>query len=103
MKKIIVLAMLLTLGAISAQAAGTGDTIGFIYQNATTPGGGYTATADNKVGETTCKSFFHIVGTGDCAVETAMKNGKIKSLGGYDVKKKNIIGIQTITVRAWGN
>ena len=100
MKKVITLAMLLALGTIGANAA---ETIGYIYQDATVPGGGYTVTADNKVGETTCKSFFHIVGLGDCAVETAMKNGKIKSLGGYDVYKKNILGFQKITVKAWGN
>ena len=100
MKKLVALAMLLGLSTISVNAA---ETIGYIFQNATTPGGGYTVTPDNKIGTTTCKSYFHIVGLGDCAVETAMKNGKIKSLGGYDVHKKNILGYQKITVRAWGN
>ena len=100
MKKFITLAMLFVLGTLGASAA---QTIGIFYQNASTPGGGYTATAGNKVGTTTCKSFFYLVGTGDCSVETAMKNGKIKSLGGYDVHKKNIFGYQRITVRAWGN
>ncbi len=100
MKKLVALAMLLGLTTISVSAA---ETIGYIYQDATTPGGGYTVTPDNKIGTTTCKSFFHIVGLGDCAVETAMKNGKIKSLGGYDVHKKNILGYQKITTRAWGN
>ena len=100
MKKVIALAMLFALGTLGAQAA---ETIGYIYQDATTPGGGYTVTPDNKIGTTTCKSFFHIVGLGDCAVESAMKNGNIKSLGGYDVYKKNILGYQKITTRAWGN
>ena len=100
MKKLVAFAMLLGLTTISVSAA---ETIGFIYQNGTTPGGGYTATPLNKVGTTTCKSYFHIVGLGDCSVEAAMKNGKIKSLGGYDVYKKNILGYQKITTRAWGN
>lgn len=100
MRKAITLLMLLTFGMVSANAA---QTIGYIYQNATTPGGGYTATADKKIGTTSCKSFFYIVGLGDCSVETAMKNGKIKSLGGYDVHKKNILGYQVITISAWGN
>ena len=98
MKKVIALAMLLMLG-VATQAA----TIGYIYQDATTPGGGYTVTPDNKIGTSTCTSFFHIVGLGDCAVESAMKNGNIKSLGGYDTYLKNIFGYQKITTRAWGN
>lgn len=100
MKKLVALVMMLGLTTISVSAA---ETIGYLYQNGTTPGGGYTVTPDNKMGTTTCKSYFHLVGLGDCSVETAMKNGKIKSLGGYDVHKKNIIGIQKITIRAWGN
>jgi len=102
MKKLVVLAMLMGLTTISVSADQIGM-IGFIYQNGTTPGAGYTATPDNKVGTATCKSYFHIVGLGDCSVETAMKNGKIKSLGGYDVNRKNILGYQKITTRAWGN
>ena len=100
MKKVLTLAMLFAMTTIAANAA---ETIGFIYQDGTTPGGGYTDTALNKVGTTTCKSYFHIVGLGDCSVEKAMKNGNIKSLGGYDVYKKNILGYQKITTRAWGN
>ena len=100
MKKVVTLAMLFALGLVSANAA---ETIGYIYQDGTTPGGGYTVTPDNKVGTTSCKSYFHLVGLGDCSVETAMKNGKIKSLGGYDVYTKNILGYRQITTRAWGN
>lgn len=100
MKKLLILAMLFAMTTVGANAA---ETLGYIYQDGTTPGGGYTVTPLNKVGTTTCKSFFHIVGMGDCSVEKAMRNGNIKSLGGYDVHKKNIIGIQTITTRAWGN
>ena len=92
--------VLLGMTGICANAA---ETLGFIYQDATVPGGGYTATAANKLGETSCKSFFHIVGLGDCSVRTAMKNGGIKSIAGYDVYKKNILGYQKITTRAWGN
>ena len=100
MKKIFALLVLVGLTAVGANAA---ETIGYIYQDGTTPGGGYTATPDNKIGSTTCKSYFHLVGLGDCSVESAMKNGNIKVLGGYDVYKKNILGYQKITVKAWGN
>ena len=100
MKKLFVVFGLLISCVACANAA---ETIGFIYQDGTTPGGGYTATPANKTGTTTCRSYFHIVGLGDCSVQTAMKNGGIKVLAGYDVHKKNIIGIQKITTRAWGN
>ncbi|MBQ3310989.1 hypothetical protein IJG72_02825 [bacterium] len=93
----------LALFAVIAMPACAAETIGYIYQNGTTPGGGYTATQANKVGSTTCKSYFHLVGLGDCAVLTAMKNGNIKSLAGFDVYKKNILGFQKITIKAWGN
>ena len=100
MKKLVATLALLACTAVAANAA---ETIGYIYQNGTTPGGGYTATTAAKTGETTCKSYFHIVGLGDCSVQTAMKKGGIKSLAGYDVYKKNILGYQKITVKAWGN
>ena len=101
MKKLFATLALLAVVAMPAMAGS--ETIGYIYQDATTPGGGYTATPANKVGKTECKSYFHIVGLGDCAVLSAMKKGGIKSLAGYDVYKKNIIGYQKITVKAWGN
>ena len=93
----------LALLAVVAMPACASSTIGYIYQDATTPGQGYTSTAANKVGTTSCKSYFHIVGLGDCSVLSAMKKGGIKSLAGYDVYKKNILGYQQITVKAWGN
>ncbi len=103
MKKLFATLVLLASTAICANAGDLGSTIGYIYQNGTTPGGGYTATAASKTGTTTCKSFFHIVGLGDCSVQTAMKNGGIRVLAGYDVYKKNILGYQKITTKAWGN
>lgn len=76
---------------------------GFIYGGSTTPGGGYTNASVSKQGSATCKNILFIVTTGDCSVRTAMKNGGIRQLAGYDVHRENILGFQTITVRAWGN
>lgn len=91
------LMLMLTLGA-NAEFLG-----GFIYNGTTTPGGGYTAVSASKQGTATCKNIWYIVTVGDCSVRTAMKNGGIKSLSGYDVQRENILGFQTITVKAWGN
>lgn len=101
MKKLF--ATLALLAVVAMPACASSETIGYIYQDGTTPGGGYTSTAAAKTGTTTCKSYFHIVGLGDCSVQTAMKKGGIRSLAGYDVYKKNILGFQEITVKAWGN
>jgi hypothetical protein len=100
MKKfIITLAVLLvTATAVNAEFLG-----GFIYNGATTPGGGYTSVVPTKQGSATCKNILFIVSVGDCSVRAAMKNGGIRSLAGYDVHRENILGFQTITVKAWGN
>lgn len=95
-----ILAMGLLMFASAAHAEFLG---GFIYNGATTPGGGYTNVAANKQGSATCKNIWYIVTIGDCSVRAAMKNGGIRSLAGYDVQRENILGFQTITTKAWGN
>ena len=100
MKKIILFSVLFLFTAMVAKAEFLG---GFIYNGATTPGGGYTTVAASKHGESTCKNIWYIVTVGDCSVRAAMKNGNIRSLAGYDVHRENILGFQTITVKAWGN
>ena len=76
---------------------------GFIYSGMTSPGGGYTNVSASKQGSASCKNVWMIVTVGDCSVRTAMKNGGIKALADYDVHRENILGFQTITVKAWGN
>ena len=100
MKKLFLTVAVLAVTAISANAEYLGA---FIYNGATTPGGGYTPAIASKQGEATCKNIFFIVSVGDCSVRAAMKNGGIKSLAGYDVHRENILGFQTITTKAWGN
>ncbi len=100
MKKLFLLTALFMLTAATANAEFLG---GFIYNGTTTPGGGYTPAIASKQGSATCKNIWFIVTVGDCSVKTAMKNGNIRSLAGYDVHRENILGFQTITVNAWGN
>ena len=100
MKKIIISMAVLLVTATAASAEFLG---GFIYNGTTTPGGGYTNVAATKQGSSTCKNIWYIVTVGDCSVRSAMKNGGIRSLSGYDVQRENILGFQTITVKAWGN
>ena len=100
MKKILFTLGLLCVFTLAANAEFLG---GFIYNGATTPGGGYTSIVANKQGSATCKNIWYIVTVGDCSVRAAMKNGGIRSLAGYDVQRENILGFQTITTKAWGN
>ncbi len=100
MKNFILGLALLMFTTIGANAEFLG---GFIYNGATTPGGGYTPAVASKQGSATCKNVWYIVTVGDCSVRAAMKNGNIRSLAGYDVHRENILGFQTITVKAWGN
>ena len=100
MKKLVLTLAIVGLTTLGANAEFLG---GFIYNGATTPGGGYTAAVASKQGSATCKNIWYLVHFGDCSVKTAMRNGGIKSLAGYDVYRENILGFQTITVKAWGN
>ena len=100
MKKFILSLALLMFTSLAVNAEFLG---GFIYNGTTTPGGGYTTAAASKQGSATCKNIWYIVTVGDCSVRTAMKNGGIRTLAGYDVQRENILGFQTITVKAWGN
>lgn len=100
MKKLFLALAVIIFGTTCANAEFLG---GFIYNGTTTPGGGYTTTPATKQGTATCKNIWYIVSVGDCSVRTAMKNGGIRSLAGYDVHRENVVGFQTITVKAWGN
>ena len=100
MKKVVLSLALLMFGSMAANAEFLG---GFIYNGATTPGGGYTSVVPSKQGSATCKNIWYIVTVGDCSVRAAMKNGGIRSLAGYGVHRENILGFQTITTKAWGN
>ena len=100
MKRLIALAALFLFTAAAAHAEYLG---GFIYSGMTTPGGGYTAASATKQGTASCRNIFFIVGVGDCSVKAAMRNGGIRSLAGYDVHRENILGVQIITTKAWGN
>jgi len=76
---------------------------GFIYKNTSEAGQGYTTIQPTKSAEATCTSYFGIVGIGDCSVNTAAKNGKIKNISYYDRHTKNILGFKKVTVKVYGN
>ena len=56
-----------------------------------------------KTGTASCKSYFAMVATGDCSIETAKKNGSIKHIHHIDWDVKNIIGLGTYTVTVYGD
>ena len=74
MKKILLCLAILLFTSAAARAEFLG---GFIYNGATTPGGGYTPAIASKQGSASCKNVWYIVSVGDCSVRAAMKNGGI--------------------------
>lgn len=96
-----VLVLMLFISTLKAQA--NEPVFGLIYKNATEAGEGFSNTSAYKKGTATCKSFFALVGLGNCSVNEAAKNGKIKNVAYYDIHTRNILGYKTVTVNAYGN
>jgi len=98
MKKFLVLAAIMAATGLSASAG----VLGLIYENATEPGGGSSEASPSKVGCASCRSWWGLVGTGECGIKDAMRNGDISELGFYDTITKNILGVKKFTVKAYG-
>jgi hypothetical protein len=49
--------------------------------------------ASPKVGTAECQSILALVATGDCSIETAMRNGGITKVYHCDWEVENILGI----------
>ncbi len=102
MKKLLSFVALAAVMTMFSGAANALDVFGFVFKNATTPGDGFNQVVPTKYGSATCSSYFGIVALGDCSVATAMKKGGVRTLSHYDVHRKNILGFQKITVKAYG-
>lgn len=60
-------------------------------------------TLGSKTGEATAKSILGIVAIGDCSINTAAKNGGLKTIRHVDYRYKNILGVvQETTVVVYG-
>lgn len=104
MKKNLSLALctFLAIVAIPLGAAAMESNCGFIYKEASQPGGGSGSVGINKVGCAQCISYFGLIARGDCSITRAMKNGKISNLSHYDEEVVNILGYKKINVKAYG-
>ena len=104
MKKFLGLMVLVAVFSISVQAANANEPVyGLFYKNATEAGSCFSNAAAAKKGTAVCKSYFGLVGLGNCSVNEAAKDGKIKNVTYYDVHTRNILGFKTVTVNAYGN
>lgn len=101
MKKVLGLLCLLTM-FLSVAPVKAEPVLGFIYKNATEAGIGFTPTPASKVGCSVCRSYFGIVGTGDCSINAAAKSGSIRTISYYDTYTKNILGFKTVKVKVYG-
>ncbi len=103
MKKLLGSMLLMCIFASSMQYAHAEGVYGIIYKNAVEPGVGFSTATPNKNGQATCTSFFGIVGLGNCSVNEAAKNGKIRNITYYDTHTLNILGFKRVTVNVYGN
>ena len=71
--------------------------VGFLYTELKLPvaaeEGGNMPVSQLKKGEATCMSVLGLVATGDCSIDTAMKNGGLKKIHYVDWDVKNILGV----------
>jgi TRL-like protein family len=89
---------------LALQGCATMEPIGVAYTNVQIP---VAATANGispqKTGTAECKSYFALVATGDCSIETAEKNGGITKVNHIDWKADNVLGIVgTYTLTVYG-
>ncbi|KAF0221283.1 MAG: hypothetical protein FD174_421 [Geobacteraceae bacterium] len=95
MKKRILYGLVMAISAAFLGGCATGmkaPIIGGIYTNTTGPEMATSNIAGSKTGTSTCEAILGIA-TGDCSIETAMKNGGIKKIHFVDSKVKNVLGI----------
>lgn len=92
--------------AVLVSGCATAYPIGSLYTDLSLPTsvGQAEDTSYSKVGKATCNSYFALIATGDCSIETAAKNGGISKIKFVDYKANNILGvIGEYTTVVYGN
>jgi hypothetical protein len=91
MKKLLVLAVLIGL---FTGACATYQPMGVIYTNvASGVAGGDGPVKYSKVGKAEAQSVLGLIATGDASIQTAAKNGDIKTIKYVDYHVENILGV----------
>ncbi len=67
--------------------------VGGLYTDLKLPMDAESAAGSTKVGEAECSSILSLVATGDCSIDTAMKNGGLSEVHHVDWYANNILGI----------
>lgn len=101
MKKIITGSIIATSLALGGCA--TSRPIGSFYTKLDLPIAVTSSNTSSRTGVATCKSILGLVATGDCSLETAMKNGNITQVNHVDWKVNNILGIGNYKLVVYGN
>ena len=76
---------------------------GALYNGSKGAIGGQGPTAYSKVGKATSTSILALVATGDASIETAAKNGGIKTIKFVDYEVNNILGFGQYTTIVYGD
>ncbi len=104
MKKIKLLAVVVMAAFVTGCA--TVAPVGVLYTKVNLPlqlGDGNNISY-SKVGQASANSYFSLIATGDASVETAAKNGNIKSIKYVDYHVENILGVVgTYTTTVYGD
>jgi TRL (tRNA-associated locus)-like protein len=92
-KQALVTAIVLSTLSLSGCATGVkAPIVGGLYTNTKGPEFATANTAASKTGKATCEAVLGIA-TGDCSIETAMKEAGIHKIHYVDSKVKSVLGI----------
>ena len=97
--------VLLCLSALIFTTGGctSGRPLGVIYTNASYDVQGLEGDlSELKMGTSVAKSYFGLVGVGDCSIATAAKNAGITKIGVIDQECHTIFGYTIITTKVYG-
>jgi len=90
-KLIVFFALLAFLPVIIGCA--TSYPVGTMFTELKLPVDAETGVKATKVGTAECQSVLCLIATGDCSIDTAMKNGGITKISHVDWEVKNVLGI----------
>lgn len=103
MKKLLAMLALFVIVCSISPANANGYTVGAIYEDTVEPVAVGTAAGFSKTGVSECKNVFNIVQWGDCSIQQAVKQGRIKDIHHVDVHRDGSFIFKKIYTNVYGN
>lgn len=76
--------------------------VGLVYADVNMPES-VSSAGGLKTGKSESRSYFGLVGVGDCSLETAKRNGGITTVSTCDTKVENVLGVVKFTTTVTGH